>query len=358
MMPQPDRWAKNRPVNYFDDMLQNKTLKLFQKYSVHAADNPEGYTVATTGIKDTSHVGDYERGSVPGAKRISWVHLEKLPRTANYVPGAADLKEGGDTIDCKASSAFKNNWVPTWFLPWKPQAMVYMTIPPRGTGAGGQDPDIFFTAAINGCSVFFQGTAQSPTVYHCGGDPDYRPNPKMKTVDGFKKPVRDPSEAAAFWRALVAAHGDMTLGVVGGEVNKLHYLMDSPTADASQKSTDRSEAYFKWLKKNHLTDKDKYRFKEVRPWGCVFGIRTGNDWQFYLQENATIRYTTVKTTRSYRVTTLEGPLGIKASITRKNPTTRVDVDYFDVARPMCVRPIWPAGGGGFEYKHPAGLELA
>jgi hypothetical protein len=358
MMPQvADRWAKDRPANYFDDMLQNKTMKLFQKYSVHAADNPEGYTVATTDINDPSHKGQYESGSVPGVKRISWIHLEKTPRRANYIPGTAELKEGGDTIDCKASIAAKANWVPAWFLPWKPQAMIYMTIPPRGVGAGGHDPDIFFTAAINGCSVFFQGTAQNPTIYHCGGDPDYRPNPKMKTVDGIKKPVRDPSEAAAFWRTLVMAHGDMTKGVVGGEVNKIHYLMDTPTADASQKNTARSEAYFKWLKKNNLANKDQFRFLEVRPWGCVFGVRTGNDWQFYLQENATIRYTSVQTTRSYTATALDGPLGIHAEFTRKNPTTRVDVNFYDVARPTCVRPIWPNGGGGVAFRHPAGLEL-
>jgi hypothetical protein len=357
MMPAPDRWAKARPANYFDDMLLNKTMKLFQKYAVHAADNPEGYTVATTEIRDTSHVGTYHGGSVPADKLISYLHLEKWPRVANYVPNSADLKEGGDTIDCKASIVDKGGWVPSYFLPWKVQAMVWMTIPRRGTVHGHPDPDIFFTAAINGCSVFFQGTAQNPTIYHCGGDPDYRPNPKMKNVDGIMKPVRDPSEAAAFWRALVQAHGDMTKGVVSGEVNKMQYVMDAPTADASQKRTAESDAYFKWLKKNNLANKDDFRFVEVRPWGCVFGVRTGDDWQFYLQENATVRYTSVKTTSKYKVYSLDGPLGIHAEVKGRTSKTRVDVNYYDVARPMCVREIWPNGGGTIHMKHPAGLNL-
>jgi len=224
--------------------------------------------------------------------------------------------------------------------------MVFMTIPrkgvpPVGAAVGQPDPDIFFTAAINGCSVFFQGTAQNPTVYHCGGDPDYRPHPKMAKVNGFKKAVRDPNEAAEFWRALVLAHGDLTKGEVGGEVNKTQYIMDTPTADASEKRTANSDAYFKWLKKNKLADKDKFRIVEVRPWGCVFGVRTGDDWQFYLQENATITYTSVRTTSKL------GGLS----------KTRVDVDTYEVARPMYVREVWPNSGGAVKMTHPVALEL-
>ena len=32
------------------------------------------------------------------------------------------------------------------------------------------NPDIFFTAAINGCSVFVNGNAADPTVYHGGAE--------------------------------------------------------------------------------------------------------------------------------------------------------------------------------------------
>ena len=215
-----DRWSKNRAADYFDNLLQNDPLKLFRKYSVHAADNPTGHTVATTDIRQEGLRGDYFKGSVPNDKIISYLHLLKYPKTANYVPNSSSLMEGGDTIDCQASNTVKANWVPAYFLPWKPQAVVWMTIPRRGQGANGQpDPDIFFTAAINGCSVLFQGSMKSPIVYHCGGDPEYRPNPTMKTVNGFNKPVRDPTEAAAFWRSLAEMHGDQH-GVISGEVNK------------------------------------------------------------------------------------------------------------------------------------------
>ena len=51
--------------------------------------------------------------------------------------------------------------------PPNPQAL-----PPQDTN----DPDIFFTAAVNGCMVVVEGTRQEPVVYHCnalatGGSP-------------------------------------------------------------------------------------------------------------------------------------------------------------------------------------------
>ena len=124
-----------------------------------------------------------------------------------------------------------------------------------------------------------------------------------------------------------------------GRSTKTHYVMEEATADASLKRTTESAAYFKWLKKHNLANRDKFRIKEVRPWGCVFGIRTGDDWQFYLQENATIRYTTVKTTGSF--------------LSKKT----VEVDFYDVSRPMMIREIWPNGGGTINMRHPVGLDL-
>jgi len=55
----------------------------------------------------------------------------------------------------------------------------------------------------------------------------------------------------------------------------------------------------------------------VNPWGCVMGIRTGNNWEFFLQENATV---------------------ITNIVTKKGVTTQ----YF--ARPMHIRRIYPGGG--------------
>ena len=174
------------------------------------------------------------------------------------------------------------------------------------------DPDIFFTAAINGCSVFIQGSKKNPTIYHCGGDPDY------PTTE------RDPSVAATFWRNLVLNYGQGRKPKA--EVNKTNYVLDVTTTNTAEKSTQHSREYDEWLKSN--VD-NTVRIKEVAPWGCVFGIRTGDEWAFYLQENATIKYATIQKKKIAL-----GPL-----------TKKVEVSIMQVGRPMHVREIFPNGGG-------------
>ena len=81
-------------------------------------------------------------------------------------------------------------YVPTYFLPWADDFAIRLTIPPMGqrTGKGRSDPGNFFTAAISGCSVIFQGTPDNPTIYHCGGNSGY---------------AGDLDDGAAFWEAVV-----------------------------------------------------------------------------------------------------------------------------------------------------------
>lgn len=310
MMP-ANTYTKARTADYFDNLLADPNggiQKLFRKFAVHAADNSVGYTVATTGIRNRYHKGDFEQGAVLDAKLVSWVHLEKLART-----GAA-REEGFDTVYLEVSINPRPNWLPCYFLPWKPQSMVHMTIPRKGTRVGGPppppDPDIFFTAAINGCSVFIQGSPNNPTIYHCGGTPDY------------PSTVPDPNVAATFWRNLVINYGQP--GGLAAEVNKTHYVLDVTTTRAEDKSTRHSREYEEWLKSD---TGDTVRIKQVKPWGCVFGIRTGTDWKIYLQENATIEYATIQKKRIAL-----GPLKRK-----------VEVDIREVGRPMHVREIFPDG---------------
>ena len=70
------------------------------------------------------------------------------------------------------------------------------------------------------------------------------------------------------------------------------------------------------------------RVKSVKPWGCVFGIRTGLLWKFYLQENVTTRYATLQKQKY--------ALGLR--------TRKVEVNIVEVGRPAVVREIFPDGG--------------
>jgi hypothetical protein len=162
---------------------------------------------------------------------------------------------------------------PAFFLPWDDRGFIIkLRIPKKRTGS--TDPDMFFTATINGCSVFVQGEPDSPTVYHAGGPTG----------------IKDPNEAARLWRHALINHikssrTAQARGVIRAEINKTHYINTPGTKD--NKSTPVVDEYELELKRL-LEKKGSFRISAVRPWGCVFGVRKNDQWEFYLQENATV----------------------------------------------------------------------
>lgn len=255
---------------------------------------------------------DIKLARVEKTHKIAYINLQKQPHGDYTATGI----EGGDRIYFDSAYVNPGGWVPVYWLPWNTAgAAIRLTIPARVPG--NASPDIFFTAAINGCSVFFQGTAQNPTIYHCGGD----------TGQGV-----DSNAGAQFWQEVVAEFVayDATRGKNKGalaaqEVNKTQYIKtpgvgDGPLKPGEGKSTVNAQAYKSWLEN---ADKNVLRIESVNPWACVMGVRRGNDWTFYLQENATVIYHQLFKKNFLSKT--------KASETRY------------VARPMVVSEVFPNG---------------
>jgi len=81
-----------------------------------------------------------------------------------------------------------------------------------------------------------------------------------------------------------------------------------------------------------------YTIEHVRPWGAVFGIRTGANWQFYLQQNVTVDY--------YKLTARQTQKKKMLGLSKKTITEIVqDGPSRSVSRPVVTREIFPAGGG-------------
>ncbi len=263
-------------------------------------------------------------------------------------------------------------YVPMWFLPWNSEKLVGIEIPPklpsregrpalsrpranavteppsltRPRAQGGTppeykppletDPDLFFTAAINGCSVFVTGDPKAPRVYHGGTQMEYR----------------DPMDAVHKWRGLFREiepqsyySGDF------GEVNKTHYVRSGLSSKPKEmrlittkdpttgKDVTRSEflhdyktatssAYKKYLKQLYTSPSGQRNIvvQRILPFGCVFGTRAANgNWSFYLQENVKITYTLVKETSGGDVETVA--------------LNKVE------SRPICISEIFPNGSG-------------
>lgn len=314
-------------MSILNQRLVYKDLNLFRQHAFHPADDIEGYHGEQTSEAKTTmktFEGTYKFGIIQRklAKIIPAFRPKSTTRFTNTIGynqmavgkkiakvnlrrrgGDSCGNEGADTVDVTGTYDMGRPGVPAYFLPWDcAGAIVSMKIPQQGSlGRGAEDPDIFFTAAINGCSIFIRGEPISPTVYHAGGD----------TGRG-----NDMDRSAAFWREVLANFAHLSDGRFVTEVNKKDYIKTpGQLATDGKLTTANAKAYQAWLENKY---KNILNIQLVNPWGCVFGFRNNSLWKFYLQENATIVYLTVNKNR--------GVQGTKMQI---------------VSRPMVVREIYP-----------------
>lgn len=230
---------------------------------------------------------------------------------------ATGAKQGALSFDCSTADSTplpsRATSVPIWWLPWESRHMVKIKLASAATAltdtAGNPlpNPDVFFTAAVSGCSVFVRGQPDAPSVYHGGID--------GKLVDGkdgkflvrgvFSKAQfkRVGGSTPEFWRNVLSGMDyDTTTGDSAqmrptpgtnkfsptnkpiAEVNTTHY-----TSDKGTKTTANSRAFEKFL--NQQARARNRRIDVVAPWGSVFGLRTGGNWTFYLQQNVLVVYT-------------------------------------------------------------------
>ena len=235
-------------------------------------------------------------------------HFQQLRAQINADITSALCLRGESTLVTFFHDTQVLNTTPMYFLPWDPAGgVVQLTIPnKRWTLPDDKHPRIFLTAALSGCSVFVDGTAQNPTIYHAGTD------------------ANTPTDRAAedFWKD--------ALRQLGGDPATAQSIHNTDYIEAKHhgtKTVPRHEAKAKKTLEKHY-DKN-LGIEQVSAWGAVFGIRDKGDWTFYLQENATITYHKVKATTGGDMAT-DGP-------------SRV------VSRPLRVREIFPGGGGAVKF---------
>lgn len=238
---------------------------------------------------------------------------------------------------------------PVWFLPWSSNNVTRMTIPSpemlklraRARGkAVSLDPDIFFTAAINGCSVFVTGPRDSPTIWH-GGTEEARSNPKSN----ISVPHFQGLNAAKHWRDIVERVSGAG-GYGGGisEVNKGDYTNLLDTMQTSE-----SMEYMDFLKNNQAKT---MRIDTIVPMGSVFGWRKDGQWSFYLQKTVEFTITKLTKKRSWRGTKYVDPRGEKG----KQAWERTATDQMPVPTastqvirlPVSVMQFYPPVPGSIE----------
>jgi hypothetical protein len=181
----------------------------------------------------------------------------------------------------------KSDHVSMYFLPWASNHLTKITIPAKAPDPQGELfpevlPNLFFTAAINGCSVFVSGTARTPTVVHAGTS---EPRTKLGAENAFGF-----GNARAHWTSLFET--EMTKGVQNlpsyGDIHAGDYRNTS-----GMQTTAQAELVREFLTQDY---RKQLRIDGVDAWGCVFGVRNARtaEWAFYLQKNVEVTMTRLR----------------------------------------------------------------
>ena len=338
------------PLNTYTQLLRDKPLDLFRRYSVSPPDGAVGdehmdalgsmrrdrilplasrSKIATDGMfsrfykPDMGSTGEGFTHGVVG-KKIAWISL--VDDTARH--GALTF----NAIIPGSKAAVPAGHLPVWFLPWESRHLVEMTIPPRQSEEDDDpdDPKLFFTAGINGCSVFVRGDPRSPTVTHAGISQSATPY------------GNNPSE---FWRHLLTANlaGNNVHAGKTWEVNNTDYI--NQTGISGGAFTANTDQYLKWLK---TLPSGPITVSHVVPWGCVFGVRYGRLWSFYLQENAVVH--TYKIIAQYSrnpVTSTKKVFGVfNKEVTQEVSARKLVKLESTVNRPVKLSDFFPGSGRG------------
>lgn len=110
--------------------------------------------------------GDLDSGIITRNAGGGIRYVKIIPHPAPNFPGAVSLNVS------QTPNQPDTSWIPIHWLPWYTLRIMEYSIPITPSNLVDppeQDfPRFFFTAGINGCSVFVRGQSTNPTVYHAG----------------------------------------------------------------------------------------------------------------------------------------------------------------------------------------------
>lgn len=312
-----------------EDELVADPVGLAKRYSFFPQGKPKNFAFDTD-ISARTLRGDFAgftRSHVKDDKMISRVTLE------------VGLCDRGESLLVNPALG-DGDGVPVYFLPWDQRGaavrMEISNLPPDLPA--DQHPKIFFTAVLSGCSIIFKGNAQNPTIYHCGteglGDQGGQGTPTPRDSSKY-------ANSDAFFRQMLSGSG---YRAIGGQINKTDYMV--PTRGGGGETIAQRESDFLAALKSQPQFRNGFILKSAISWGACFGVRTGPDWKFYLQENASITYDTVKWVEvtKEKEMTKKTFFGSKTTTSSYVTTQKMVTPGKLISRPLLVQKVFPGAG--------------
>lgn len=230
---------------------------------------------------------------ISGADRVAYADIEVGTAAAGY--------QGSHVV--RITNNHTAGLFPMFWLPYKQNDTRKMTLKdkrdPAAARRAGGEPRIFFTSALNGCSVFIEGSLEHPTVTHANAG-SYRvttgPIDETKTHDDRiartleierrikllpqPKNVTDPGKAQG--QTMTQS------GIMHGHNYLPNYFRGDPT-----KQTNIEAAYVTSALQQLGIAPAAVQSTAVDHTALVFGFksRTTEQWEFWVQQRARVRVT-------------------------------------------------------------------
>ena len=185
--------------------------------------------------------------------------------------------------------------IPTYYLPWKPDRLYRMRLKPSKNDPQGQrarDPDLFVTAALQGCSVFVIGSETDPVVYHANAG-------SVKGPRGESFNQQDADSDIAMSTKVQTMAGRFNYAIVNHPKNphvpaaviqKSATIQDYMHASAFYQQVPALKEFYvrKYQPSTRRLDNQPNLF--AQQFGTVFGVRRLGLWKFYRQTRTYVQY--------------------------------------------------------------------
>lgn len=197
--------------------------------------------------------------------------------------------------------------VPCYYLPWKLNQLMRMKLKPspkhpaRGPGQQILQPELFVTAALQGCSVMVSGTADQPVVAHANAQRILGPGGEafgglggahalavqakeqhmkdLHTRTRIGSPKEGPKIGGAYQDPIAQGY------TVGGAHAREYMSAVDPTFESRVK-----KLYWSRFRPKAKPYRDGKPQISVEQYGTVFGVRNAGDWKFYRQSRTRVTY--------------------------------------------------------------------
>ncbi len=185
--------------------------------------------------------------------------------------------------------------IPSYFLPWRKDHMMRIKLKPSPKHATTEknkvvQPDVFVTAALQGCSIMVSGEPEQPVVYHLNAASTKGPHDETFGGNDAQFDIAAASKIQKMRQMYASARSEFRK-----EGPKTEFGLRG-NQDAFTSSGAHVNEYMLGVKPGvNAMLRNQYagvgNLHQVAQFGTVFGVRKDGTWRFYRQSRTRLSFT-------------------------------------------------------------------